>query len=65
MTDYWRAPERFVEDFDNYPQIVNVVSGLEQRGYSEQDIHDILGRNFLRVLAEAQVKGTANGNCDS
>lgn len=47
------TPERFTEGFDSYPEIVNVVGGLEKRGYDDAAIDGILGRNFLRVFREA------------
>lgn len=50
VTGYWRSPERFVEGFDHYPQIVDVSRLLRERGYAESDVAGILGGNFLRVF---------------
>ena len=50
VTDYWRAPERFVEGFTWYPDILEVYRLLRERGYSESDIEGIAGGNFLRVF---------------
>lgn len=50
VTDYWRAPERFAEGFDNYPAITAVTRGLTARGYSDTAIAGILGENFMRVF---------------
>jgi membrane dipeptidase len=52
VTTYWRAPERFVDGFAWYPEIVDVYELLRQRGYSETDIEGIAGGNFLRVFAQ-------------
>lgn len=51
VTTYWRAPERFVEGFAWYPEILDVYRLLRERGYSESDIEGIAGGNFLRVFA--------------
>ncbi len=45
-----RARERNIEGFDDYAQIVDVAARLQERGYSDQDVHGILGENFLRVF---------------
>jgi len=50
VTTYWRAPERFAEGFSNYPEIVDVIGLLHDRGYKDSDIAGILGGNFLRVF---------------
>lgn len=47
-----RSPERNVEGFSDYAEIVNVADRLLARGYSERDVHKILGENFLRVFEE-------------
>jgi membrane dipeptidase len=40
-----------LEDVSTYPRI---TQGLLDRGYSESDIHKILGGNLLRVMREAE-----------
>jgi len=40
-----------LEDVSTYP---NITQGLLDRGYSEQDIHRILGGNLLRVMRGAE-----------
>jgi membrane dipeptidase len=45
-----RVP-RQLEDVSTYPRI---TQGLLDRGYSEQDIHKILGGNVLRVMRGAE-----------
>lgn len=52
VTTYWRSPERFADGFAHYPQIVDVIDLLRERGYGEGDIEGILGGNFLRVFEQ-------------
>jgi membrane dipeptidase len=40
-----RSPMRNVDGYSDYAEILG-------RGYSDDDVHDILGRNFLRVFEE-------------
>ena len=47
-----RSPLRNVEGYSDYAEIVNVAERLIARGYSERDVHKILGENFLRVFDE-------------
>ncbi len=47
-----RSPMRNVEGYSDYAEIVNVADRLSARGYSERDVHKILGENFLRVFEE-------------
>jgi membrane dipeptidase len=47
-----RSPERNVEGYSDYAEIVSVAASLLARGYSEGDVHDILGGNLLRVFGE-------------
>lgn len=53
MPTYQRAPERFADGFSNYTEIVPVIDKMKQRGYSEADVHKLLGGNFLRVFERA------------
>jgi membrane dipeptidase len=46
------SPERNVEGFDDYAQIVDVAEQLLGRGFSDTDVHKILGENYLRVFEE-------------
>ncbi len=46
------SPERYVEGFSDYAQIVDVADRMLARGYSEADVRGILGENFLRVFEE-------------
>ena len=47
-----RSPLRNIQGYSDYAEIVGVADRLLDRGYSEDDVHDILGRNFLRVFEE-------------
>ncbi len=47
-----RSPERNVDGYSDYAEIVHVAERLRARGYSEQDVRKILGENLLRVFAE-------------
>jgi membrane dipeptidase len=46
-----RSERRMVDGFDDYPQVVDVANGLLQRGYTEPDVHAILGGNYLDLFA--------------
>lgn len=52
VTADYTSPERNVEGFDDYAQVVNVAERLLDRGYSETDVRKILGENYLRVFVE-------------
>jgi len=47
-----RSRERNISGFDDYAQIVDVADRLLARGYSETDVHNVLGENFLRVFGQ-------------
>lgn len=38
--------------FDDYREFINITRGLVSRGYSDKEIADILGENFLRVFEQ-------------
>ena len=44
--------ERNISGFDDYAQIVDVADRLLARGFSEPDVHNILGENFFRVFGQ-------------
>jgi membrane dipeptidase len=52
ITSDVRSPRRALKDFNDYPQIVNVIERLGKRGYSSSDVAKILGENFLRAFAQ-------------
>ncbi|KPJ87817.1 MAG: hypothetical protein AMS18_14135 [Gemmatimonas sp. SG8_17] len=47
-----RSPLRNVAGFSDFAEIVGVADRLLGRGYSEQDVRQMLGENFLRVFDE-------------
>lgn len=47
-----RSRLRYVEGFDDYGQIPDVIQGLLDRGYGEEGAAKVLGGNFLRVFRE-------------
>ena len=50
VTGNVRSPQRALRDFNCYPQVLNFVDRLLAAGYSDADVHKILGGNFLRVF---------------
>lgn len=52
ITGNVRSPRRALDGFSNYPQITNVIAKLTDRGYTDQDISNILGENYLRVFGQ-------------
>lgn len=48
-----------LKDVSEYP---NLVAGLLQRGYRDEDIEKILGGNIMRVWAEVEAYASATGN---
>ena len=52
VTSDIRSRERNISGFDDYAQIVDVADRLLARGFSEPDVHNILGENFLRVFGQ-------------
>jgi len=50
VTSNIRSPQRMVEGFSNYSEVLNFVDRLKSRGYKDIDITKILGGNYLRVF---------------
>ena len=48
-----------LKDVSQYP---NLVAGLLERGYSQEDIAKVLGGNLMRVWLEVEAFATASGN---
>jgi membrane dipeptidase len=53
-SDFDGADDQFPEGMEDISKIPNLVRGLMERGYSDEDILKILGRNTLRVMREAE-----------
>jgi microsomal dipeptidase-like Zn-dependent dipeptidase len=41
-----------VDGFSNYAEVLNFIAKLKKRSYSENDVHNILGGNYLRVFSK-------------
>ncbi|GAH06091.1 unnamed protein product [marine sediment metagenome] len=52
VTDDFRSPQRNLDGFSDYAEVVNLAEGLLERGYKDEDVKKILGGNFLRVFEE-------------
>jgi len=52
VTADFRSPERQIEGFGDYAQVVEVAEGLSAHGFSDGDVTRILAENFLRVCGE-------------
>ncbi len=50
VTDRFRSPRRFLDGFHQYPQVTNFIEALEEHGYSESDIANILGESHLSLF---------------
>jgi len=53
-SDFDGADDLFPEGMEDMSKIPNLVRGLMERGYSEEDILKILGGNTLRVMREVE-----------
>ncbi len=53
-SDFDGADDQFPEGMEDISQIPNLVRGLMERGYSDDDILKILGGNTLRVMREVE-----------
>lgn len=47
-----RSPMRAVDGFSNYAEVTNLIDKLLQLGYSDEDVAQILGENFVRVFGQ-------------
>ncbi len=52
VTSNIRSPMRMVDGFSNYAEVLDFSARLKQCGYSETDVHKILGGNYLRVFKQ-------------
>jgi len=53
-SDFDGADDLFPEGMEDISKIPNLVRGLMERGYSDEDILKILGGNTLRVMREVE-----------
>ncbi len=47
------GPPILVKDYENISKLGNVIKGLKDRGWSEQELDKMLGDNWLRVYRQA------------
>ena len=47
-----RSHKRSLDGFSDYAEIVYMVDRMQGRGYTEKDVANILGGNFLRVYEQ-------------
>ena len=52
ISDNIRSPERMVDGFSSFPEVLNFISRMKKRGYGEADTRGILGGNYLRVFEQ-------------
>lgn len=45
-----RSKLRYVEGFEDYSQVSDLITELEKRGYESSDIAKVMGQNWLRVF---------------
>jgi membrane dipeptidase len=45
-----RSPRRSLDGFSDYPEVVNLADQLLLRGFTDRDVHGILGENYLRLF---------------
>ena len=53
-SDFDGADDEFPKDMEDISKIPNLVRGLMERGYSDEDILKVLGGNTLRVMREVE-----------
>lgn len=47
-----RSPRRALNGFSNFTEVLNLVDKFLARGYSDEDVHKLLGQNYLRIFDE-------------
>jgi membrane dipeptidase len=52
ITGNVRSPRRALNGFSNYTEVTQFAERLVARGYSDEDVHKILGENYLRVFEQ-------------
>jgi len=45
-----RSPMRALKDWNAYPEVLNFIDKLGQKGYTHEDVAKILGGNFMRIF---------------
>lgn len=52
VTGNVRSPRRYLQEFNSYPEVTNLIDKLHDRGYDSDDVEKILGGNYLRIFEE-------------
>jgi membrane dipeptidase len=52
VTSDFRSPQRNLDGFSDYAEVVNLADRLLARGYQDEDVKKFLGGNFLRVFEQ-------------
>jgi membrane dipeptidase len=52
MTTRPSSPMRYVDGFNTYAEILDMIAELNRRGYKDEDVRKILGENFMRVFQQ-------------
>ncbi len=52
VTADFRSPQRNLDGFSDYAEVINLAEGFLARGYTEEDVKKFLGGNFMRVFEE-------------
>ena len=52
VTSNIRSPKRMVDGFSLYTEVINFITRLKKRGYSDTDVRKILGGNYMRVFSQ-------------
>ena len=47
-----RSPKRALRDFNSFADVPEMVRKLEDRGYTTEDVRNLLGENYLRVFSQ-------------
>ncbi len=45
-----RSPQRSIDGFSDYPEVVTLADRMLSRGYTDTQVHGILGGNYLRLF---------------
>ncbi len=52
VTSDIRSPQRSLDGFSDYPEVMHLADRLLARGYRDEDVRGILGENYLRLFAQ-------------
>lgn len=52
LGDWWRFDQRFPVGYESLAQTPKIWDGLKRRGYNDNEVEKVMGRNILRVFRE-------------